>query len=137
MILVDSNVLIDIIAADQDWRAWSDATIERLQAQGEQLVVNLIVVAEVASNFETLADVDATLDSIDIEVVPLNGAVAFAAGQAFRAYRRLHRDRNAMLSDFLIGGHARTLGASLLTRDTRLYRPYFPDLTLITPETDA
>jgi predicted nucleic acid-binding protein len=137
MILVDSNVVIDIIAADQDWRAWSDATIDRLQAEGEQLVVNLIVVAEVASNFDALPNLEATLDSIDIEVVPLNGDVAFAAGQAVRAYRRLHRDRNAMLSDFLIGAHAQTLGATLLTRDTILYRTYFPDITLITPETDA
>jgi predicted nucleic acid-binding protein len=137
MILVDSNVLIDIVGADQEWRAWSDAAIERLQADGEQLVVNLIIVAEIAANFETLADLDVALDSIDIEIVPLSGDAAFAAGQSFRAYRRLHRDRNAMLSHFLIGGHARALGASLLTRDTSLYRTYFPDLTLITPETDA
>lgn len=137
MILVDSNVLIDIVGADQEWRAWSDAAIERLQANGEQLVVNLIIVAEIAANFETLADLDVALDSIDIEIVPLCGDAAFAAGQAFRAYRRMHRDRNAILSDFLIGGHARALGASLLTRDTSLYRTYFPDLTLITPETDA
>ena len=135
MILVDSNVLIDIIVADQEWRAWSDATIERLLAEDDQLVVNVIVLAEVASNFAAVRDVLAMLDAIDVEVVPLGNDVAFAAGQAFRAYRRLHRDRNAILSDFLIAGHAQALGAALLTRDVRLYRAYFPDLTLITPET--
>lgn len=135
MILVDSNILIDIIVADQKWRAWSDAAIERLQAEDEQLVVNLIVLAEVASNFTALTHLLEMLDSIDVEVLPLSSDVAFAAGQAFRAYRRLNRDRNAILSDFLIAGHAQALSAALLTRDVRLYRAYFPDLSLITPET--
>ena len=38
-----------------------------------------------------------------------------------------------MLSDFFIGAHAVIEGWSLLTRDPRLYRTYFPDLALITP----
>ena len=38
-----------------------------------------------------------------------------------------------MLSDFFIGAHAVVDGLSLLTRDRRRYRSYFPTIVLITP----
>ena len=41
-----------------------------------------------------------------------------------------------MLPDFLIGAHAVSLNAAVLTRDPAIYRRYFPELTLITPEND-
>lgn len=135
IVLIDSNVLIDIFEADQSWRAWSVAAIERLQLAGAQLLVNPIVVAEIASNFPSHGELLATLDRIDVEVAPLIVEDAFRAGQAFRAARRDRPERDAILADFLIGGHAASLGASILTRDPRLYRRYFPELPLITPDT--
>lgn len=41
-----------------------------------------------------------------------------------------------VLPDFLIAVHAIVLDQLLLTRDPALYRRYFPELSLITPETD-
>ena len=41
----------------------------------------------------------------------------------------------SVLADFLIGAHAVELGATLVTRDKGRFSTYFPDLTLITPET--
>lgn len=136
MIFVDSNVVIDLISPDQDWFGWSRDRIGVL-ARSSDLVVDAIVVAEIAGNFPSLDELEAALERLDIEIVPLTEMVAFAAGQAFRRYRRAHRQRDAILPDFLIGSHAASLGATLLTRDSRLYRTYFPDLTLITPENDA
>lgn len=136
MIFVDSNVVIDLISPDQEWFGWSRDQVSVL-ARTADLVVNAIVVAEIAANFPSLDELEAALGRLDMEIAPLSDAVAFGAGQAFRRYRQSHRDRDAMLSDFLIGSHAAALDARLLTRDIRLYRAYFPDLTLITPETDA
>lgn len=135
MIVVDSNVLIDVFNRDPGWSDWSRAQIQRLNDTGDELVVNHVVVAEIATNFASVDDMRDMLDDLDVEVLPLSEEIAFAAGRAFREYRRTHRDRDAILADFLIGGHAATLGASILTRDVALYRRYFPDLTLITPET--
>lgn len=45
--------------------------------------------------------------------------------------------REKLLADFLIGGQASSMGAELMTRDPRMYRSYFPELPLITPETDV
>jgi hypothetical protein len=42
---------------------------------------------------------------------------------------------SGVLSDFFIGAHAVVEGLSLLTRDARRYRTYFPSITLITPGT--
>lgn len=71
-----------------------------------------------------------------VTIEPLGDAVAFAAGLAFREYRHRASQGHAILSDFLIGGHALSLGATLLTRDARIYRAHFPKLPLITPEND-
>jgi hypothetical protein len=38
-----------------------------------------------------------------------------------------------VLPDFFIGAHAVVKGISLLTRDARRYRTYFPTIILIAP----
>ena len=134
VIFVDSNVLIDLLAPDQRWFAWSREQLGFLGRDAD-LVANTVVLAELAANFVALNDLHASLAGLDVEILALDDEVAFAAGQAFRAYRRQHRHRAAILADFLIGGHAAHLGATLLTRDGAIYRAYFPDLALITPET--
>lgn len=134
MILVDTNVMLDLLG-DERWRDWSRAQLESGGADHD-LAVDTIVVAEMAPAFPTLEELRRWLEAITVIVLPLDDEVAFAAGTAFRAYRRRHGTRDAMLSDFLIGAHALILGATLLTRDMRIYRRYFPDLALIAPEMD-
>ncbi|TCP37227.1 type II toxin-antitoxin system VapC family toxin [Sphingomonas sp. BK235] len=134
MIFLDTNVVIDLFGAQQSvGAAWSRdayrAVADRL------LMVNLVVVAELAgyaTRPERLLD---RLQAFRITAVDLTVDACFAAGTAFREYRRRGGARDAMLADFLIAGHAVALGASLMTRDRRL-SSYFPNLTLITPETD-
>ena len=57
----------------------------------------------------------------------------FLAGKAFQTYRARGGTKTGVLSDFFIGAHAVTEGLSLLTRDVRRYRSYFPTITLIAP----
>ena len=58
---------------------------------------------------------------------------AHLAGQAFVRYRRQGGTRTAPLPDVYIGADASVSGYTLLTRDVRRYRTYFPDLSLIAP----
>ena len=137
MILVDSNVLIDIIEDDPKWADWSDTALDSAQASGP-VRIDTVVTAEIAPKFASLADFRDHMDAlvIGIEAIPDEGA--YLAGLAFRAYRERRRKdggASAVLPDFLIGGHAMAVGATVLTRDPRFYRTYFPDLPLITPET--
>ena len=98
------------------------------------IVCNIIVLAELAGHASSDDALTESLRNLEIEQVELTNEVAFQAGRAFRDYRRRGGQRTSILADFLIAGHAVTLGAAFVTRDRRL-AGYFPDLSFITPET--
>ena len=100
--------------------------------------VSVVVVAELSRDFHSIDHLRDTLSALTIDTLDLDDMPAFVAGQRFAAYRGGRaEDRSArVLPDFLIGAHALVLGRPLLTRDIAIYRRYFPELTLITPETE-
>lgn len=130
--LVDSNVLVDVLDEDREWRDWSAAMLERASRQG-QLVINPIVFAEVSVTFESLEQLDEALPPGYFVREPLPWEAAFLAGKAFAAYRRRGGTRPALMSDFYIGAHAAVAGHTLLTRDPQRYRAYFPKLRILAP----
>lgn len=135
MIFLDTNVIIDVLEPQDSGEAlWSRASIARLAAD-EAFVTNVVVVAELVSGLADAGGIHASLAKAEIAVLELDLAAALRAGAAFGAYRRRGGDRKSILADFLIAGHAATQGATLMTRDRRI-ASYFPDLPLITPETD-
>ena len=133
MILVDSNVLIDILDADPHWYAWSLHQIEQAAGAGN-VFINHVVLAEAAPHFGDLGAFRQAIDEMMIGLAPLTDNGAYLAGLAFLEYRQRREGSRTVLPDFLIGGHALSLGATILTRDPRFYRTYFPEVTLITPE---
>lgn len=133
MILIDSNVLIDLIEPDGAWRDWSE---EAILAAEDPFVVNAVVIAEIARQFRSFDDELSFLDRLGAKRLPITDDAAFHAGKAHAAYRASGGKRGGILADFLIGGHAMALNATLLTRDKSRFATYFPDLILITPETD-
>ena len=133
MILVDTNVVIDVLERDKRWYPWSSARLTEALLAGV-VVIDPIILAESASRFASLDEQLAVFAGLELKVEELSNAAAFLAGQRFRNYRAGSADRQAILADFLIGAHAVQLGATLLTRDARIYRSYFPEVTLITPE---
>ena len=58
---------------------------------------------------------------------------AFLAGKCFAQYRRSGGTKRSPLPDFYIGAHAAVAGMTLLTRDARRYRKYFPKLRIVAP----
>ena len=136
MIFPDSNILIDIIENDPIWHDWSFERMADASRAGK-VVINHVIVAEVAPGSSDLAAFVDGLEAMGVAIEPLCNRSAYAAGCAFREYR-MSREKAApksILPDFLIGGHAATLGAAILTRDPRFYSIYFPDVALITPDT--
>jgi predicted nucleic acid-binding protein len=132
-ILVDSNVLLDILTDDARWAQWSNDTFTNC-AECAELVIDPIIYAEVSSGYSTMAGVDLPLSEDLITRQPLPWAAAFAAGKAFVAYKRRGGTKRSPLPDFYIGAHAAVTGMSLLTRDPRRYRTYFPTVELIAPD---
>lgn len=138
MILIDSNVLIDILDRDPTWFDWSFTRLENAARLG-QVIINPVVVAEVAPQFGSLNEFLDRMTAMVVGVEMLDATAAFIAGKAFQLYRRARPADmpKAIVADFLIGGHAQATGATILTRDPRFYRSYFPQVPLITPETDT
>lgn len=130
--LVDSNVLLDVVTEDRGWLGWSSSMLER-EAERGALVINPIVYAEVSLAFDRIEDLEAALPPEFVGREPLPWAAAFLAARAFLRYRRQGGSRPHPLPDFYIGAHAAVAGYTLLTRDARRYRTYFPKLRLIAP----
>lgn len=134
MIYVDSNVILDTFGNDPVWGPWSRARL-RDGRLDDRLVTGWIVAAEVGHYLKSAEQLEHSLEQLSIELVDEDFKTAWAAGQVYREYRKRGGERASLLPDFLIGGHAQALGATVLTRDPRRFRSYFPELPLITPET--
>ena len=137
MTFVDTNILIDIFQDDPRWGSWSAG---RLQAATEAgpVMIDAIVVAELSRNYASLEELVSPIKALSLAIAPIDTETAHVAGQRFAAYRK-QRPAGAPprpLPDFFIGAHALTQSLPLLTRDAGIYRTYFPELTLITPEDD-
>jgi hypothetical protein len=130
--LVDSNVLLDVITEDQEWLDWSAAALARA-ADTSPLAINPIVYAEVAARFARIEDLEEALPANYYERRPLPWEAAFLAGQCFVTYRRRGGARRSPLPEFYIGAHAAIEGLTLLTRDPKRYRTYFPSLRILAP----
>ena len=131
-VLVDSNVLLDILTQDPQWRGWSSGALSRCADDGA-VAINPIIYAEVSIRFDRIEDLEDALPAELIERRPLPWEAAFLAGKCFLEYRKRGGRRAAPLPDFYIGAHAAVAGMSVLTRDSARYRTYFPRVPLIAP----
>ena len=130
--LVDSCVLIDVLANDPAWADWSLDQLDRLGSQAP-LIINPLIVAEVSPRFERAGDLEAALAQLPLQRQALPWDAAFLAGQAFKVYRQAQGLKTSPMPDFYIGAHALFGGLQLLTRDAARYRSYFPRLALVSP----
>jgi predicted nucleic acid-binding protein len=130
--LVDSNVLLDVVSEDEEWFEWSSSRLARAANDGP-LLINPLIFAEVAAGFDRVEDLNDALPDTYFRRAPLPWESAFLAGQCFVRYRRQGGSRRSPMPDFYIGAHAAVAGLTLLTRDAKRYRAYFPRLRVIAP----
>ena len=132
VVLVDSNVLLDVATNDPAWRDWSERALSDV-AEHTTLIINPIIYAEVSIGYTTIEALDAALPSALYQREPLPWEAAFLAGKCFLRYRRRGGQRNSPLPDFYIGAHAAIENLALLTRDGARYRSYFPTVGIVAP----
>lgn len=130
--LIDSNILIDLFDDGSEWQDWSDAMVAKCRNRGP-IVINPIILAEVSTGFDSFDAVNAHLPEDFIRREPLPWEASYLAARAFLIYRHEGGQRRSPLPDFYIGAHAAVAGHTLLTRDARRYRYYFPKLRIISP----
>ena len=131
-VLVDANVLLDVVTDDPTWYAWSAEQLDAC-ADTADLCINPIVYAEVSVGFARIEELDEALPPSSFTRLELPWEAGFLAGKAYLRYRRAQGSRTSPLPDFYIGAHAAIDGMTLLTRDAKRYRTYYPALELICP----
>jgi predicted nucleic acid-binding protein len=132
MLLVDTNVLVDVLQNDAQWADWSTRQL-RAQAQIHELLINPVIYAEMSIYFSTTAALDDMVSLLGLKLQETPKAALFLAGKAFVQYRKRGGTRVQVLHDFFIGAHAAVVGMGLLTRDFARFKTYFPTLEVIGP----
>jgi predicted nucleic acid-binding protein len=130
--LVDTNVLIDVLSDDPNWRSWSQDRLGERSDEGP-LLINEVVYAELSLRFAAKEQLEDAIWDLNVVLERSPTSALFLAGKAFEQYRRAGGTRTGVLPDLLIGAHAQVARWPLLTRDVRRYRAYFPTLKLISP----
>lgn len=130
--LIDSNVLLDVATEDAQWYRWS-STVLSTAARTAPLLINPLIYAEVSANYDTIEELDDALPEHLFRRASLPYPAGFVAARAFLSYRSRGGERRSALPDFYIGAHAAVDRLTLVTRDARRYRTYFPTVDLLAP----
>lgn len=136
MILVDSNILLDVIKEDPVWVTWSMSKLRDALSKGP-IVINPVIYSELSVGYLKIEDLEEFVAGTGLQIREIPRPALFLAGKAFVAYRRSGGARTGVLPDFFIGAHAAALAIPVLTRDIRRYKTYFPDVRLIAPDGTA
>lgn len=135
MVLVDTNVMLDILEDDPAWALWSQEQLDAAAAT-DSLAINSIIYSELSIAFARIEELDTVIEeaSLNIEAIPKEAL--FLAGKVFLAYRKSQGTKHNVLPGFFIGAHAAVMQWPILTRDVGRYRTYFPTVQLITPKNE-
>lgn len=132
MILVDTNVLLDVLEDDPEWAEWSQRQLETVSLS-DSLAINAVIYSELSMAFERIEDLEAVITEASLTLEPIPREALFLAGKAFLDYRRRRGTKQGVLPDFYIGAQAAVNEWAILTRDVARYRSYFPTVQLVAP----
>jgi predicted nucleic acid-binding protein len=132
VILVDTNVLLDVFEDDAEWSDWSQDRLDSASAT-DTLAINPVIYSELSIGFARIEELEAVIKEASLAIEDIPREALFLAGKAFLRYRRSRGTRRSILPDFYIGAHAAVMQWPVLTRDVGRYRTYFPTVSLIAP----
>jgi predicted nucleic acid-binding protein len=80
MLLVDTNVLVDVLQDDPQWVNWSIGQL-RAQSRIHAVVINPVVYAEISFSFSTIEALDKVIDTLALQVLEVPRPALFLAGK--------------------------------------------------------
>ena len=107
---LDTNVLLDILIPNERFFERSLSAIQAAADEGSLAICDPVY-AELCVQFKTRAECDRFLQENGIAVDRVSREAMWAASVAWDLYRRAGGKRDRILTDFLIGAHARCLKA--------------------------
>jgi predicted nucleic acid-binding protein len=132
MVLVDTNVLLDVFENDSKWATWSQDQLDTAAAT-DTLAINLIIYSELSMAFARIEELETVIEEAALNIETIPKEALFLAGKVFLSYRRSQGTKHNVLPDFFIGAHAAVMQWPILTRDVGRYRTHFPSVELISP----
>lgn len=129
---VDSSVLLDVLSGSPSFGPISRETLRQASAEGSLVACN-VVWAETRAYFASSTEFQRAMMALGVTFDPCVDKCAALAGETWRRYRRAGGPRSAIISDFLVAGHALVRADRLLTRDRGFVRAYFPKLKVLDP----
>jgi len=127
---VDTNILLDVFLPDKRFAEQSARLLKVAYDEGA-LIICEIVYAELVPQFGVRRRLDSALATLDVAVSSSNTDIAFLAGEKWGQYKKSGGTRERIITDFLIGAHASIKAERFLTRDRGFYKPYFPELSIL------
>ena len=105
MILIDTNVLLDIFQNDPEWAAWSQDKLDAASAT-DSLAINPVICSELSIAFARIEELEAVLTEAALTVESIPREALFLAGKVLLTYRRARGTKQSVLPDFYTGAHA-------------------------------
>ena len=153
---VDTNIILDILIPNTTQVQSSLRCLSNIDSNDE-LIISETVFAELGSQFLSFKNLTKFLRDTGIKLVYSNENSLFEASRAWKKYSERQKNtivcpscgkkqtlscstcqkvisfRQHILSDFLIGAHAKIQADRLITRDGGFYRSYYKGLKIQTP----
>jgi len=149
---VDTNILLDILLPDPEYKNTSRAYVEKGMKEGALIICELVY-SELSAFFPKKRELDRFLEDLNVTLKSSTQDSLYKAGEAWRKYLKRRGPeiecpacgnkmkincnvcgqplrRRHIISDFIIGAHAKVLADTLITRDRGIYKAYFKDLML-------
>jgi hypothetical protein len=79
LILVDTNVLLDLVTDDPLWAGWSQQQLE-LASANDDIVINDIVYAELSVGYARMEELDAMISNAGLAIAAIPRPALFLAG---------------------------------------------------------
>ena len=90
MILVDTNVLLDVVEDDPTWADWSQRQLDAASLRGP-ICINPVIYAELSMAFARIEELEPVVADGGLEIEEIPREALFLAGKVFLRYRQRSR----------------------------------------------